>query len=195
MSDDSWLNSLLEEIPGYEEEIFLRFSDRLYRFARSRLPVNVSTRVDAEDVVQSVFRSFFRRHSSGQFEFHEEFDVWQLLAAITFRKVANTIKFHRRELRSVDAEIRDTSENRVSLGIIDPQPGPEEVQTTIDYIEWLDSQLPDHGKEIMRLRLEGNKIAEIAEQVSVSQRTVKRVLAHVRDLAAERIRSEESTGA
>ncbi len=48
-------------------EIFNRFVRRLIFLARSRLNAQVRQKEDPEDVVQSVFRSFFTRQVEGQF--------------------------------------------------------------------------------------------------------------------------------
>jgi hypothetical protein len=48
-------------------------------------------------VLQSVYRSFFRRLADGEFQFDGPDDLWRLLATITFRKVMNARKFHLRE--------------------------------------------------------------------------------------------------
>src|SRR4051812_50134846 len=47
------------------EELFRRYSGRLTALARSRLSHALATRVDAEDVVQSAYRSFFRLARGG----------------------------------------------------------------------------------------------------------------------------------
>ena len=46
-------------------EIFQRFARRLIGLARTRLDDRVRSKVDAEDVLQSVFRSFFVRQAVG----------------------------------------------------------------------------------------------------------------------------------
>ncbi len=186
-----WLQQLLSETPGYESEVFDRFSRRLLGLARHRLPANIASRVDPDDVVQSVFRTFFRRHSDGQFDFESAYDVWHLLAAITYRKVINTVKYHRRELRDAAKETPASASSSIEQPrFVDPQPGPESVTLMIDYTRWLLDQLPEQYQDVVRLRMEGYDVREVAERVDVSERTVKRVLARVRDLAAQRLARE-----
>ena len=186
-----WLQQLLSETPGYESEVFDRFSRRLLGLARNRLPANIAARVDPDDVVQSVFRTFFRRHSDGQFDFESAYDVWHLLAAITYRKVINTVKYHRRELRDAAKETPASASASIEQPrFVDPQPGPESVMLMIDYTRWILEQLPEQYQDVVRLRMEGYDVREVAERVDVSERTVKRVLARVRDLAAKRLARE-----
>ncbi len=68
------------------ERIFRGYARRLIGLARSRLSENVRAKTDPEDVVQSVFRSFFTRQADGQFELATWNDLWSLLATITLRK-------------------------------------------------------------------------------------------------------------
>lgn len=89
----SWLGRFQSAEPGYEAEVVERYTLRLLELARRQLPERVRRRVDPEDVVQSVYRSFFRRLNDGQFNFDDSHDIWRLLAAITFRKSKNAVKF------------------------------------------------------------------------------------------------------
>lgn len=41
--------------------IFLRYSERLLKSAERSMSSSLSSRVDPDDIVQSVFRTFFRR--------------------------------------------------------------------------------------------------------------------------------------
>jgi len=77
MSD--WLTQILARRPGFEAELVERYTQRLLALARRQLPERVRSRVDAEDVVQSVYRSFFRRLNEDRFSFADSHDVWRLL--------------------------------------------------------------------------------------------------------------------
>src|SRR6266478_2806061 len=63
--------------------LFRRYSRRLIGLARTRLQGEMKRKVDPEDVMQSVFRSFFRRHADGKFELEGWDNLWSLLACIT----------------------------------------------------------------------------------------------------------------
>ena len=49
----------------------MRYLERLIRLARRQTPQDMASRFDPEDIVQSVFRTFFRRASSGQYALPE----------------------------------------------------------------------------------------------------------------------------
>ena len=108
ISDDKlWLDNIVSQKKGYEFEAVERYSDRLLRLAHSRLPKNIRTRMDPADIVQSALRSFFSRNEAGKFQFDESEDIWRLLAAITFRKVKISIRFHSSQQRDVTREIKN----------------------------------------------------------------------------------------
>ena len=67
-------------------ELFDRYVDRLVAVARRRLSRPITSRVDPEDIVQSVFRTFFGRLRAGQFHLDQQNDVCKLLVRITVNK-------------------------------------------------------------------------------------------------------------
>ncbi len=189
--NQTWIDSVLSNTPGYEAELFQRYAQRLIAFARTRLPSDVSSRVDEEDIVQSVFRSFFRRNQGNEFYFDDSLDVRSLLAAMTYRKVINTIKHHHRDRRRTTCE-QSSSTSDGSSQLADRNPTPEELNILVDYLAWILNQLNSAQREMIQLRLEGYTVAEIADRVQLSQRTVKRALARARQLASDRIAADET---
>lgn len=171
---------LLDE--GYDQAAVNRFGDRLLRLARSRMPDRLQRRIDPEDIVQSVFRSFFSRHQSGQFNFNEVPDIWRLLAAITYRKVQRAVRHHGRQQRDFRREA--SFEASPSLAY-DVAPTASSVLMLMELLDQILQQLPQTHQRIIQLRMEDHTIAEIAEQVNVSTRTVLRALKLVRTIASE----------
>src|SRR5947207_198270 len=79
---------LLARYVGDREEaaanaMFRRYADKLEALARSRLSKSLASRIDADDVVQSAYRSFFRIAGKGNVELLESGDLWRLLVRIT----------------------------------------------------------------------------------------------------------------
>jgi RNA polymerase sigma-70 factor (ECF subfamily) len=182
----SWLQRVTSAESGFERDIVDRYSQRLMALARRRLPDRLRGRVDPEDVVQSVYRSFFRRLADGRFQFEASLDLWRLLAAMTFYKVRNAIRFHQRERRDVR---RETSMEGSAEGspYADPTPGPEDLVTFLECLEQLLARAPKNYREIVVLRLEGLSIAEIAERIDRSQRTVLRALSRLGEVIASEL--------
>jgi RNA polymerase sigma-70 factor, ECF subfamily len=177
-------------MPGFEQELVDRYSTGLMALARRQLPDRIRRRVDPEDVVQSVYRSFFRRLNDGRFSFEESHDVWRLLAVMTFHKARNAVRFHQRTRRDVRREI---SLPESESGITDPalMPGPEDLTVLFNCLEQLMANLPEEYRDIVIQRLEGRRIDEIAESVHRSRRTVMRVLARLQETAAKLVESSE----
>lgn len=185
---EEWLTSIVEMQSGYEYDAVERFADRLIRFAKVQMPLRVRQRVDPEDIVQSVFRSFFARHTNDRFEFREAEDVWRLLAAITYRKVLRSIRFHQQQQRDVRNETIEPESGQAVA--IDNAPTSSSLVVMMDLLDEILAQLPERHQKILSLRLEGYSVDEIAEQVSVSSRTVDRALALVRQIATEIVDDE-----
>jgi hypothetical protein len=58
------------------------FRERLCRLVEREMNARYRCREDAEDVVQSVFRTFFCQAASGKFEFHHQGALWNLAAEV-----------------------------------------------------------------------------------------------------------------
>ncbi len=181
----TWLARVLSGKPGFEAELVERYTRRLLGLARKQLPDRVRARVDAEDVVQSVYRSFFQRLGDGEFAFQDSHDVWQLLAAITFRKARNAVRYHTQERRDVrrDLPLAPPADASAAPGDV-PDPGPRDLDVLFESLEELLAGLPETHRTIVVARLEGYGIEEIAQRVQRTRHTVTRVLAHVRAAAA-----------
>ncbi len=181
-----WLQRVLDGAPSEESLLVSRFSARLLAKARGAMSQRLQRRLDPEDVLQSVFRSFFRRHREGQFEFQDENDVWRLLCVMTYRKIARQARFHSQDRRSVHREERPA-------GAEDPAADTgEETVIMLDILERLLQGMPETTRQIICLRLEDYSHSEIASRVGVSERTVRRSLARLRDLARQVLDLDES---
>lgn len=180
-NEDNWIQDVIQLRDGYDTAAVERFSDRLLRLASSRLPQRLQRRVDPEDIVQSVFRSFFARHQAGKFEFADVPDIWRLLAAITYHKVQRSIRHHGQQQRDVQREIPFEE----SESIRDVSPTASSIVMMMEFLDRILNELPETHQEMVRLRLEGRSIEEIAETTNVSTRTVLRALRLVRSVASE----------
>ena len=66
-------------------EVFRRFTHRLIGLARSRLDHLIRGKLDPEDILQSVYRTFFRRHARDGFDLGSWDSLWGMLTVITVR--------------------------------------------------------------------------------------------------------------
>jgi DNA-directed RNA polymerase specialized sigma24 family protein len=126
-------------------------------------------------VVQSVFRTFFRRNSEGEFRIDSSAQLWRLLVKITLRKAQAKGRHHTAALRDARAEVGGNSDEWL-IHAISAEPGPEEVVILLDQIESLLKGLPVLYGQVLEARLQGHGPSEIAQSHSVSRQTIHRVL-------------------
>jgi RNA polymerase sigma factor (sigma-70 family) len=159
--------------PRAAEALFQRYAMRLARLAEQHLRRQVAARVDGEDVVQSVFRTFFRRCAGGEFTIDSSAQLWQLLVTITLNKARAHVRHHTAGRRDVAAEASGEAGVAPALA---REPGPAEAAALVDQIETLLRGLPELYCHLLEMRLAGHTGDEIAAQLGVSRRTVYRAL-------------------
>jgi RNA polymerase sigma-70 factor (ECF subfamily) len=161
---------------GAAEQLFVRYSRQLVLLAQRRLGPRLAAREDGEDVVQSVFCTFFRRNSAGEVEIENSGQLWRLLVTITLRKVGLRHRRHRAGCRAVTAE----ADADLLVEVAARDPGPEADVALADELTALTRDLPAQYQEMFRLRLQGRGATEIAQMLNVSRRTVHRAVEWVR---------------
>lgn len=179
-----WIRELVAGNEAIVGEFWEEYGERLERLAASRMTPALKRRVGAEDIVQSVCRTFFRRTAEGQFELHGTASLWRLLCAITLAKVRHQARFHYQEKRRIDRE-RGTGDEHAAF---DPQSGgqtPEEIAEFADEMQRLFDALDDEERQFVQLRIEGLTQVEIAERLGRSERTVRRLLGRVKERWAQ----------
>lgn len=155
-----------------------RFVRRLLALASSRLDPALSSKLDPADVVQSAFRTFFRRAAEGQFEFGDWESLWALLARITVRKVGHS----RARLCSEKRNIRrESSDEHQMSEIIERGPGPEEIAMLEETLQSLLDGLTPEQQEMIFLKLQHCTNDEISQRTGRTERTIRRVLERVRE--------------
>jgi RNA polymerase sigma-70 factor (ECF subfamily) len=167
-------------------ELFNRYVNRLMGVARNRLGERMNSRLDPEDVVQSVFRTFFTRLKKDQFEIEGGDDLSKLLVRITLHKTLRQIAYHRAARRDPSQETPQGELSRHDiLQVMTKDPTPETVVTFIDQLDHFLGKLDPDEQQIVTLRLQGHSSEEIAREMNSYDRKVRRVLERVRVLAQE----------
>jgi RNA polymerase sigma factor (sigma-70 family) len=181
------LNQFCKGEPAAAAALHERYVARLVALARSRLSDSLAARVDAEDVVQSAYRSFFVRARAGEFQLHASGDLWRLLARITLRKLYRQAEHHTAQRRSVARE-QAASPNRSDDSdafAASREPTPAEAAALADEIAHIMRRLNELQRQVLELRLQEHTIDEIAAHLGRSERTVRRTLATLRDAFAQ----------
>ncbi len=168
-------------------ELLSRFSVRLAALARERLGGRLGMRGDADDVVQSVMRTFFRQVGEGQLELRDWASLSGLLSLLTLRKCQRQAARHTAARRDVRIEVSlDGGDGRMDVVVPDREPTPDEVAVFNDLLEWLLDGLADRDRRAVELIAAGTGLAETAESLRCSRRTVQRTLARVRQRLLKR---------
>jgi RNA polymerase sigma-70 factor (ECF subfamily) len=153
------------------QELLSRYSKRLVALARSRLfDGRLRQKVDAEDLVQSVFRTFLRHHQRNAFELKSWEAVWGLLLLLTVRRARRWHQHFTALKRDVGREesapqtqpMEAEDESGSATRLIDPEPTPQEMASLLETIEEKLGSLTDGDRSVIRLGLLGYEDAEIA---------------------------------
>jgi RNA polymerase sigma-70 factor (ECF subfamily) len=189
MSDAQDVVELVEQLKSGNQdaarEIYQRYAQRLCYQIEHRIGRHLQGRLEAGDVLQSAFRTFFRRTANGEYHIDYNSDLWNLLLTITLNKVRGQAEFHCARKRDPRLEMR------IGLHVfpddIGGNPSEAEAIALDDELETLLSKLECTDAEIVRLRLAGYTGAEIAARVKCSRVTVWRKLDRVHLLLWSRL--------
>jgi RNA polymerase sigma-70 factor (ECF subfamily) len=172
-------------------QLFRRYAHQLMALARHRLDHLILRKVDPEDVVQSVFSSFFRRHRDGKFKFDNWKSLWGMLAIITVRKCSHKNRHFHTQAHDARKEVHAApywEEAGVSWEAIAQDPTPADAAMLAETIEHMLLQLDERDQQILRMTLQGYSVAEISDHVRRTERTVHRVLERVRERLEQELR-------
>ncbi|RPI85694.1 MAG: sigma-70 family RNA polymerase sigma factor [Planctomycetaceae bacterium] len=178
-SDLTLLARLRAGEPDAATELYLRYARRLHSLAQKQISTSLARRIDPEEIVQSVFRTFFRRAKIQDYVVPEGEELWRLLLVITLNKIRRNAKLHnaqRRDVRrtaggseGIDQYLADdSSADETALAIL---------RMVVDDVI---HALPANQQEIVRLRIEGYEIDEISRKTERAKRTVERTLQEFR---------------
>lgn len=174
VSDRSLLRRFQQGHTDASTELYLRYAQRLTAVAASQTSSDLAQRVDPEDIVQSVFRTFFRRATLGQYAVPEGEELWKLLLVIALNKIRAAGAFHRADKR----DVKRTSGGEAYEHALQSQPTCDETALSLlrMVIDDLLQDLPESHRKIIELRIEGHEVNEIATVVQRSKRSVEREL-------------------
>lgn len=186
-TDRSLLRRLRTGCEDAATQLYQRYANRLRALARANTSASLARRVDAEDIVQSVFRIFFAAASKGLYDVPAGDDLWRLLLVIALNKIRAEGAFHHAAKR----DVRATDE-------LDCESPPPEPETDDDFannflrlvVRDTLERLPDNERQLIELRMSGYEMAEIARIVGRSKRTVERGLQQARDRLKEEFDEE-----
>lgn len=175
-------HSLLRRIRDGEQDaataLYLRYAQRIEALAKAKTSAALSARIDPEDVVQSVFRTFFRRAFEGHYEVPDGDELWKLLLVISLNKIRTLASFHRAAKRNVSATVTLERFDFLAGGRVRSEEDALRILEMI--IEETLINMPPAQRDMVRLRIDGHAVSEIASLTQRSKRSVERVLQQFR---------------
>lgn len=174
-SDASLLRRYQDGEQDAATELYRRYAGRLLTLAANQTAGDLRPRLDAEDIVQSVFRTFFRRAALGQYDLPEGDELWKLFLVIGLNKVRAVAVHHRAGKRDVRA-----TQGPDALAAVPAEGEASALQILQLTIDELLTPLPETYRQVITLRVEGYEVAEIADRVGRSRRSVERILQEFR---------------
>jgi RNA polymerase sigma-70 factor (ECF subfamily) len=157
------------------QELFGRFTHQLIALALQHIHAGLRHKVDPEDVVQSVYKSFFFRYGADNLDVVNWNRLWGLLALITVRKCAERAAYYRAERRDAAREVSPPQRDE-ALPWPEPlgrEPKPLEAAVLSETVVQLFAGLDEEERPILELSLQGYTTREISERLGRAERTVR----------------------
>jgi RNA polymerase sigma-70 factor (ECF subfamily) len=184
--------ALLVRYRGGDEDaataLYLRYAKRLRSLAQKQTAGDLTGRMDPDDVVQTVFRTFFRRASEGHYQIPRGDELWKLFLVIALHKIRDLGDYHRAAKRNIRRTVElEKSARPVPVSGASDDESYRILRLTI---EDLLQSLPPSQREIVMLRIRGHEINEIAAATRRAKRTVERMLQEFRTQLCDQLTQE-----
>jgi RNA polymerase sigma-70 factor (ECF subfamily) len=178
VAEDSSFGSLMKRLRAGDDEaaarVFRRFACRLIALAQGHLSAALRQKEDPEDVVQSAFKSFFRRQADRPYDLDGWDKLWSLLALITVRKCQDRAAQFGAACRDVRREAPDGAD------LFGREPTPSEAAMLAETLEGVLRGLDERDRRLVVLSLQGCTLPEISAELGCTERTARRVLDRVK---------------
>ena len=189
--------SLLEQVRAGSEAaawtLVETYGPHILRAVRRMVDPRLRGKLDSQDFVQAVWASVFARPQK-LLAMRQPKELIAYLAAITRNNVIEEgqrqIHVKRRDV-SRERSLNDSAVAKNAMRQRSRQPSPSDIAIARERWERLAENLPPHYQRIIELRLHGHTFESIAEELSLSERTVRRVLRQVlHDRVSEKTRAK-----
>ena len=181
--------ALMQRVAGGSEaavwQLLDRYSKNILRTVRRHLPTEIRSKVDSVDIVQSVWKSLLRKGP----RLDDLATADQLIAYVASMARLKVYETHRHYTKQAKTDVRREVRQ---AGVVPPEtPRTGEAPDPIDRRastpsaivqaqenwECAVKRLGTRAEQVVELRLQGATLDEIAEQLTLSKSTVRRVLA------------------
>ena len=157
-------------------ELLDLYGDYIFRAVRRRLSRQIRSKFDSQDFVQAVWATFFANLPVIT-HFHRPDSLVAFLARVASNKVIDEYRRHlMTQKRDVNREqtIEGSAVKERKRG-----PSPSEALIANELLRQLLDGKPPYYRRILELRVKGETQEEIAEQLDLNVRTVRRVVQRI----------------
>jgi RNA polymerase sigma-70 factor (ECF subfamily) len=161
-------------------ELIDSYGPHIVRAVRRKLNKAIRAKFDSIDFVQAVWASFFAAPKPLT-DFRSPGELVKFLAALAQNKVVDEIrrrmetdKYNVNRERSLDDSAWEMHEHCPAA-----QPSPSELAVAEELWRRMLRGKSEHHRRILQLRREGNTHRQIADQLHMNERTVRRVIKSV----------------
>jgi RNA polymerase sigma-70 factor (ECF subfamily) len=168
-------------------ELDHRYREKLCALVQREMARSLQTREDPEDVVQTVFRTYFRRAAKGEFHIACSSDLWALLTTITRHKILKRAEYHGafKRMRAAEAPLPQDDQ------ILGNDPDPQDAVVVTDLVKETLQGLDDSYRDVFQLRVQGCTEAEIAKQLKTTRAAVRYRLERIRNRLERLVEKED----
>ena len=161
-------------------ELIERYAPHILRAVRRKLSKAIRAKFDSIDFAQAVWASFFAAPEK-LVEFDRPEELIRYLAALAHNKVVDEI---RRRMETDKYNVNrekslDDSALQFRATLATHEPSPSEVAVAHELWERVLQGKPERYRRIIELRRNGNTHQQIAHQLGLNERTVRRVIRRV----------------
>ena len=156
--------------------IFKEYSGRLYRFVNGYLKSDA----EAEEMIQEIFTMIWEKRK----DLKEELSFKSYLFTIAFNMIRKYFRSKAVVSQYLHSGIGEDIDMQTSINI--------SYNSLYDYISGLVNQLPERRKLIfIKSRFEGQSIKEIADELSISHKTVENQLTDALKFIRKNLKKEQ----
>ncbi len=188
-TDSSLLRWLQRGSEDAATQLYVRYAERLRMLARAEVSPDLLRRLDVDDIIQSVFASFFRGVSQGYYTVPPGEELWKLFLVIALNKIRAKGAYHRAAKRDIRLTVGENLIDQSARAEHETDPTPLAFLRLV--VDEVLETLPLLHRQMILLRIEGHEVAEIAARTERSKRTVERVLQEFRKQLADLLQQGE----
>lgn len=171
-NSESLICGLNEGNPDAVERMFVAYEPYLRMVVRRRMSQQLRSKIDSKDIVQSVFAHLIVGFRNGAWQFTSPFQLRAFLRRVAWRRLADRYQHFRNDLGRVQSLNQTTAAEHPKS----PAPRPSEAAQGVELWERILQSCPPQHQEIVRLRIKGLRLTEIARATNLHEGSVRRIL-------------------